>query len=647
MEIRQAKARIQALMRSKDFKTLEDFWLELLSQPGILADLNPLLELIRPLAETYPDKALLFLTILKEHCQDKNDATKTLAVLKEIATLNTDEKASRQLRKEIADCYRQLYKHCPNLEDFIRQSELLENRPILNACTFLENILALAVGNYVYSDNLGLGRVVAIDWLLDRFTIEFYSGKKVNLSRHQIRPLAKDDFLVLRQISPDLLKAQVKTDPQALFRSLLKSVQKPLRVKEIKEMLSGIVEENDWERFWEKTKRLANNDPNILITTAGERTYAFSPTRIEKSSVNQPKSRIQNPIITEDQINSLNQDEVIQLVAEQKNLTTIKKILKMVRLSRTQDWLEIYSRLFFILKDKRVFMLLASELVNADNKFSKTIFDAYRSYPLQFLWFLESEFSNEFSYKALFSRLLDILASADLRIYWNEALRCLKANNWTVLQKALAEMSALDGQTIGQTIKNLPSLKESDKIEIKKLIETTLSSIEINELSKIPDPNQIIYSTAEGIKKREQELQELLTVAIPQSAKEIGRAREFGDLSENYEYKAAKEKQARLVAKVEALKAELHRTKPINFANVSTDIVGIGTKVTLAELEDSKQLEITILGPYDIDLEKGIISYLAPIAKELLGKKVGDVVTIKSDEQKTKKYRIVNIERAG
>ncbi|MEO0092988.1 MAG: GreA/GreB family elongation factor, partial [candidate division WOR-3 bacterium] len=91
----------------------------------------------------------------------------------------------------------------------------------------------------------------------------------------------------------------------------------------------------------------------------------------------------------------------------------------------------------------------------------------------------------------------------------------------------------------------------------------------------------------------------------------------------------------------------LHRTKPINFANVSTDIVGIGTKVTLAELEDSKQLEITILGPYDIDLEKGIISYLAPIAKELLGKKVGDVVTIKSDEQKTKKYRIVNIERAG
>lgn len=657
MEFKEAKNRFQAILKTKDFNALEDFWIDLLSTPNILSQLNQLLEIIRPLTESYPDKARLFLDLLKENIKSTNDDTKTLQVLKEIARISDTAGGVRnkiELRKEIADCYRRLYRNSQNLDNFIRKSELLENRQILSAMEWLENILAFDVSNFVYSNDYGLGQVTEVDFLLDRLLVDFFNGKKsyfpftpTTLSGlKEIRPLAKDNFLVLKQIAPEVLRKKAKTDPLALFQLLLKSVPKALKVKEIKELLSNIINENDWERFWEKVKQLANNDPNILITTAPERTYTFCETKIEKKSVSKVKSKTENAIISDEPISSLNQDEIIKLVLEQKNLTTIKRLLKMIRLNRTHDWWEIYSRLFFVLKDKRILMTIGPELVNSDNTFLKKIFNSYRSYPIQFLWLLTTDFGTEFSFKALLARLLDIFTIADLRTYWNEALKCLKANHWAILQKALTEMSAIDVQKVWQTIKNLSGLKDFEKVEIKKLIEAAFGATDTSDLAKIPDVTSVIYSTAEGIRKREQELKELLTVAIPQSAKEIGRAREFGDLSENYEYKAAKEKQARLVAKVEALRAELRRARPINFATVATDVVRIGTKVTLAELENGKKLTITILGPYDIDLAKGIISYLAPIAKDLLGKRVGDVVTIKSDEQTNKQYQIVAIEQA-
>jgi transcription elongation factor GreA len=654
MELKEVKNRFQAILKTKDFNALEDFWLDLLAQPNINSQLTYLLDLIQPLFESNPDQGLLFLTILKENIKTTNDDAKTLFVLKAIARF-IDAKSEIgdkvKLRKEIADCYRQLFKNCPNLAEFIRKSELLEGKPILSACEWLEKLIAFDVGNYVYSEDFGLGQVTEIDFLLDRLLVLFFDGKKSYFSFAQIkglRPLSKDNFLVLKRIAPEVLRDKAKNDPKGLFQLLLQSVQKPLRVKEIKELLADIVNEADWAHFWEKTKRLVSNDPNILISNAPERTYAYSETKIEPKTVIKSGSKMVDEVITEEEVRMLNQDEIIGLCLKQKNFNSIKKLLKMIKANRTTDWLEIYSKLFFAHNDPRVLKLLAPDLASANVNFLKEVFDSYRSHPAQFLWLTRQERSMQYALgitaKNSLCQLLEILTNFDFRAYWSEARKCLKANDWSILKKALAEISAIEVQSVYKTIKNLPGLKDFEKIEIKHLIESALGETEAGNLTKTPDITEVIYSTAEGIKKREQELKELLTVAIPASAKEIGKAREFGDLSENYEYKAAKEKQARLVAKVEAIRSELRRAKPIDFAQVSTNVVGIGTKVTLVELVSGKTQVITILGPYDIDLEKGIISYLAPLAKDLLGKKVGDLVTIKSDSD-NQQYQIHTIER--
>lgn len=616
MEIKELFNRFQTALKAKDFNSLEDIWLDLIFQTNIFSDLNELFGLLRPLYDSFPAQALLLLSILKEHFKELNDALKTLAVLKEIAKLNLIDKDLRNLRQELTDCYRRLYQNRSNLENFIRQSELLENSPIASACQFLEQCLAFDVGTYVYSDDEGLGRVVAVDFLLDRFSIEFFNGKKAFIpfasfkstgEWKRIRPLANNDFLVLKHTSPELLKEQFKTNPLGLFHSLIQSVGKPLKAKEIKKLLADIISEEEWEWFWEKVKK----------AESAKRTVASRKPKAEFGI---------------GEIVSLSNDEIVNLINERRgDFNAMKKLLKRVKEHRAQDWLEIYSKVFLTACDKRLLTLTGFELFNASSKeflgILNQVFRNYRSYPSQFLWLVTNNFLTEFGRKSLMARVLDILATPDLRSYWQEARNCL---NQPILKSALAEMTTQEVESFLRSVRNLSGLDDSEKVLLEQKVK------ELRPELKKDEAVTVIYSTEAGIQKRKKELVELLTVAIPESAKEVGRAREFGDLSENYEYKAAKEKQARLVAKVSRLRSELKHAKPIDFACVRTDMVSIGTKVKLSSNDET--LEITILGPYDVDLATGIISYLAPLAKNLLGKKVGDIVPVGSKE-----YRVVAI----
>ncbi|MEO0106458.1 MAG: transcription elongation factor GreA, partial [candidate division WOR-3 bacterium] len=151
-----------------------------------------------------------------------------------------------------------------------------------------------------------------------------------------------------------------------------------------------------------------------------------------------------------------------------------------------------------------------------------------------------------------------------------------------------------------------------------------------------------IYTTQESLIRKKNELEHLLSVEIPENKKEISRAREYGDLSENFEYKAAKERQDQLYQRLRTLESELQKAKIIDFNNVDTSKVGIGTKVILKNFQEDSILEYTILGPWDSDLSKNIISYESPLAKDiLLEKRVGDKIKLED-----KIYEIIKIEIA-
>jgi transcription elongation GreA/GreB family factor len=130
----------------------------------------------------------------------------------------------------------------------------------------------------------------------------------------------------------------------------------------------------------------------------------------------------------------------------------------------------------------------------------------------------------------------------------------------------------------------------------------------------------------ESLERRKAEYMELVHKKIPANSKEIALARSYGDLRENHEYKAAKEMQKVLMRRKEELETSLVRARGTDFANARTDVVSIGTIVRATDLETKATENFTILGAWDSDPDKGIVSYLTPVAQSLLNRKAGDEV---------------------
>lgn len=135
-----------------------------------------------------------------------------------------------------------------------------------------------------------------------------------------------------------------------------------------------------------------------------------------------------------------------------------------------------------------------------------------------------------------------------------------------------------------------------------------------------------LHVSWESLERRKTEYTELVQKKIPANSKEIAIARSYGDLRENHEYKSAKEMQKVLMRRKEELEAQLTRARGTDFSNPKTDVVSIGTVVQCTDLNENKTETFTILGAWDFDADKGIISYLTPVGQALLNKKVGDEV---------------------
>lgn len=129
----------------------------------------------------------------------------------------------------------------------------------------------------------------------------------------------------------------------------------------------------------------------------------------------------------------------------------------------------------------------------------------------------------------------------------------------------------------------------------------------------------------ESLERRKGEYTTLVQKAIPANREEIAIARSYGDLRENHEYKAAKEQQRVLMRRKAELERDLARAKGSDFANPKTDVVGIGTKVQVTDTTSNSSETYSILGAWDGDPDKGIISYLTPMGQALFNRKVGEV----------------------
>jgi transcription elongation factor GreA len=192
-------------------------------------------------------------------------------------------------------------------------------------------------------------------------------------------------------------------------------------------------------------------------------------------------------------------------------------------------------------------------------------------------------------------------------------------------------------------IDDVKDLDPAEKLKLKSVILDRYPDFRFlgEETEKAVMPRGLLVTMAMYTEKQKQ-LQHIMDVEVPNNSREIAFALSLGDLRENAEYKAAKEKQEILNSTVAKLKEEIERAQLFDPASVNTGKVSFGTRVVLANESSGGEEEYTILGPWESDPENRIISYLSPFGGVILNKKIGETFDFVINEEKIA-YRVKEI----
>lgn len=155
---------------------------------------------------------------------------------------------------------------------------------------------------------------------------------------------------------------------------------------------------------------------------------------------------------------------------------------------------------------------------------------------------------------------------------------------------------------------------------------------------------KVIYITSEGLKKLQDELEQLRTVERPAISQLIAEARDKGDLSENAEYDAAKEAQGMLEMKIAKLENTIANARIIDESKIDTDRVQILTRVKIRNTQSNAIMEYTLVAASEANIKEGKLSVGTPIAKALIGRTIGEVVDVQVPSGMIK-FEIISISR--
>lgn len=188
------------------------------------------------------------------------------------------------------------------------------------------------------------------------------------------------------------------------------------------------------------------------------------------------------------------------------------------------------------------------------------------------------------------------------------------------------------GETLGRAVRE----------DMLKLISQQFPSFEAREHVPLWKQENVLYVTRPGLLRKQEEIEHHINVKMKENARAIGRAAELGDLSENSEYKFALEERDLLRARLAQMNAELEMAKVIGSDDVPTDEIGVGTRAVFQRVSDGRRYELTFVGPWEADIERGLINYRAPLAQKLMGRRIGDVVDFDHGSE-AGAYRVVEL----
>jgi transcription elongation factor GreA len=621
----------------KQYEDMATTWLEMVEAA---VPYEQLLELIELVDRQVPRQTMaVMFQFLADALREQKKFDEECTILRRQAAVAADDAA---LARAIATCVQRLYSHVPDIEQLLHKSGVGYGQSLKESLPRLDRYLAFLPGTRVLDADRGPGRVKKLDLLLDKVTIDFDRGAELvwDLAAAQriLKVCRPDGYYALLDKGRTKLLDLVGSRPGQVVALLLRDTGRAMSVRELQEGMAQVVGSDAWEGFWTRARRELAKDSHVLTRTVPTRTFQWQETAVpapEEKPAKAPK-RLKQEIDTAG-LAGMDTATLLEAYSQLATFPERRRFLESLSETRPKDWPDLYAAIFATGMDGRVRATIEKALSGSHPQRWQSLLDqsltGYRQNPEAFLWLVgHFERLGVGDPKGVVTRILDLLESAGYKPYWAKYRAALIDAEYRLVQSALARMDQGEAERLLGRVGRARILDGYIADEINQLVAARFPG-----LNKAADDN-VVYTTARGLEKAKTELRQISEKEIPKVADEIARARAHGDLSENYEYKAAKEKQSRLMVKAKRLREEIARARIVGPADVDTSEVSVGSRVRL-DNGAGDAMEYSILGPWDTDPDHGVISYLSPFAQILIGRKVGDGV-----EMDGQPFRIAAIE---
>jgi transcription elongation factor GreA len=665
------------LLEADRFEAVEDLWLARLEETP--EDLEFFLPVLRALLQRQATaRAELLLQLLLEARREQGGPESELGVLRRVLQIWPE---SPDVRAALVDCLRRRHGGSGNLERLVAHCGLADGKEPEKSLAQIESWLRFDIGQAVHSPAHGTGRVCEINLALSTVRADF-QGQIVSFrlgeAERLLTPLPAGHFFLeklehladLQRLAPD--------DPGEILHRAFASLGSPLALADLRTALDGIVPAEAWTAWWKRARADARLTvgPGTRPQCSWSETAAAAADQVAAEfAAASPRAQIEiarkhagrsaelaqrlaqglvalvhaardsDPALALEALDALEslpfpepapvpvdaeailrREDVAPILAGVNDRRARERAIDLLPKVRP-DWPRVYATLLVSESDTRTLSRLYQALRDGpdpdalERAIQETLAQPGRA-PRFYLWLCREMTSRpELEARAdwRFLRRLLEACSTDALKGQRAALRELFDAGGIGL-RVVARLDRDQSEQFLALLDHGAVLEEHRKGDLRQVIWTRHT--ELQEPKEEP-----IYVTAAALDRKRAEFDQITRVDIPRNTEEIRRAAAHGDLRENFEYKAARERQEMLSSRAKSMHDELRRARVLDPAGIDPSAIRVGTRVQLVPAADGgTPLALTILGPWDSDPSRGVISYMAPAVARLLGKGVGERV---------------------
>jgi len=502
-------------------------------------------------------------------------------------------------------------------------------------------------------------------------------------------PLPQGHVLREKFTQPEKVIDEAKKSPSEFFARILQSFGRPMMMAEVRDAVIGIVPEAKWSSWWTSARK----NPQIVTSGTGAKaTYAYAgsssdaeavirrdfdradvKTKLELARKHSARSKeladaFSSALAAEagkvartdaamawqilttleslpgDYESPVDPNALLSGAMASRTIANIgdkplrERALAVVRAIHP-DWPKVYGEAFFLDQEPRILTSIMTALEESNqNDIRDRLIDETLRYPRRhphaFYWYVkrlnEDETLADRANYALLFQILDALTHDEFSGV-RARLKDLFEKGGLAVRIVMREDNQEQARKLVDTLDRYGALEEYRREILKQAAHMKYPTLR--------EPQQEpVYATADSLEKKRGELQHLRNVEIPANSKALQAAREMGDLRENFEYKAARQRAEYLSARVGELASEISRVRVLDPSQIDASVVRVGTKVELSNGDVRR--EVTILGPWESDPERGVYSNQSEVATKLMGHSAGDIVTFMGND-----YQIEAIKR--